>query len=309
MQEDAAASAEPSPSVAAPGARLTASDIPIDRPLDWTIVTPSGGLLLTAGARLHSDAARQFLLAHFEPHRQKIAVQSDLADTAPPSHSHDTFTLDDIGLKIGARLGLRRQAGSAMYSSRVIGFSSAAGNRSRAVFITQPLMSGHEPLDMVRGEKVELVAITPRAVFHFACTVDAVCSEPFTYYVLSEPGAIRRLRARKFGRMSTHLPVRFYNLEGAESDKGSVEVGMARDISPFGMSLSVPDPRAKPGDRLKLSFNFNTDDVDVMIDCIAFVRHVNPLDAKGLNGSYGLEFEALEPSQRIALKSFMAEQS
>ena len=74
------------------------------------------------------------------------------------------------------------------------------------------------------------------------------------------------------------------------------------------MSLAVAEPNAKLDDRLRLSFSFNTDDTDVDIDCDAIVRHVQEHDARGVNGAYGLEFEKLEPSQRIALKSLMAEQ-
>jgi hypothetical protein len=39
------------------------------------------------------------------------------------------------------------------------------------------------------------------------------------------------------------------------------------------------------------------------------VRHVGTADGAQQGVAYGLEFEALEPSQRIALKSFMAEHS
>lgn len=74
------------------------------------------------------------------------------------------------------------------------------------------------------------------------------------------------------------------------------------------MSLAVAEPTASLDDRLRLSFRFHTDDTDVNIDCDAIVRHVHEVDAQGINGAYGLEFEKIEPSQRIALKSLMAEQ-
>jgi len=74
------------------------------------------------------------------------------------------------------------------------------------------------------------------------------------------------------------------------------------------MSLAVAEPNAKLDDRIHLSFRFNTDDTDVNIDCDAIVRHVQGADAQGNHGAYGLEFEKLESSQRIALKSLIAEQ-
>jgi c-di-GMP-binding flagellar brake protein YcgR len=296
--------------VRAPSSRLLLADVPVGEPLAWPIVTADGVLLCEAGSTLASLAARAFLFEQFEPHRldddhdATTATQASEANEAPMPAA-GALTLDDLGLKIGARVGLRGPAGSAAYSSRVIGFSTAGANRASALFITQPVLSGHQPLALTRGERVELVALTSRSVFQFACTVDSVCREPFHYLVLSEPGTIRRLRARKFVRMATRLPVRFAD---AGKEDIPLQIGLIRDISPFGMSLAVAEAGMKLGDRLRLSFRFNTDGTDVEINCHATVRHVQDADLSGANGVYGMEFESLEPSQRIALKSFMAEQ-
>ena len=294
--------------------RLSPNDVPVGEPLAWPIVSVDGALLFEAGSIVPSQAVRSFLFENFEPYKFEDATADDTNDLtrtahanagAPEDESVGHLTLDNIGLKIGARLGLRAAPGSAMFSSRVIGFSTPGARRARAVFITQPVISGHQPLDLGRGEKVELVALTSRSVFQFACTVDAVCHEPFHYLVLSAPGNIRRLRARKFVRMTTRMPAHFFN---ASSEEHTPQLGLIRDISPFGMSLAVAEPNARLDDRLHLSFRFNTDDTDVNIDCDAIVRHVQELDAQGINGAYGLEFEKLESSERIALKSLMAEQ-
>jgi c-di-GMP-binding flagellar brake protein YcgR len=295
--------------------RLSPNEVPVGEPLAWSIVSADGAGLFEAGATVPNPAARAFLFENFEPYRLEEAAAEGANDPTQPGHpsagapgnepaAH--FTLDNIGLKIGARLGLRAAPGSAMYSSRVIGFSTPGAHRARAVFITQPLISGHPPLDLARGERVELVALTTRSVFQFACTVDAVCHEPFHYLVLSEPGIIRRLRTRRFVRMPTRMPAHYFY---ADSGEPTPQLGLIRDISPYGMSLAVAEPHAKLTDRLHLSFRFHTDDTDVNIDCDAIVRHVHEVDADGSHGAYGLEFEKLEPSQRIALKSFMAEQA
>ncbi|CDY75180.1 hypothetical protein BGLT_04077 [Caballeronia glathei] len=290
--------------------RLIPGDVPLSTPLAWPIVGEDGALLFDAGTIVAGDEARDFLFKHFEPHRRAEAQAragtegEDDARRGEPA----AVTFDDIGLAIGGRVGLRGTGGtgSTMYASRVIGFSSARRNAERALFVTQPVMSGAEPLELVRGEQVDLVALSGRGVFRFACTVDAICREPFNYVVLSEPGAIRRLRARKFARMPTRLAARF----SAESDAEPLgQVGRVCDISPYGMSLAVVTPAARAGDRLRLSFHFNTDDIDVHIDTHAIVRHVHAPDATHQNAAYGLEFESLEPTQRIALKSFMAERS
>jgi PilZ domain/Flagellar protein YcgR len=290
--------------------RLSAADVPIGEPLAWEIVTADGTRLFEAGAVLSSEAMHVFLFKYFEPFRLPESMQ-DVPDDAPAT-SHEIpvepagsateqLKLGTIGLEIDSRLGVRRQAGSSMYSSRVIGFSRPGPHRLSAIFITQPVMSGYAPLELVRGEQVELVALTSRAVFRFACTVDFVCHEPFHYLVLSEPGAIQRLRVRKFARMNTRIAAHFVD---AEMDDAPVHLGLIRDISPFGLSLAVAEPAAKMGDRLRVSFRFMTDGLDVSIDTVAIVRHVH---VEGPHGGYGLEFESLEPSDRIALKSLMAE--
>jgi hypothetical protein len=290
--------------------RLSPADVPIGEPLAWAIVAADGTVLFDIGSSLTNDTARAFLFRYFEPLRADEADPEAAESTSesapdissePDSATADGFKLDDIGLEIGARLGLRRLAGSSMYSSRVIGFSSAGSNRTSAVFVTQPVMSGYAPLELMRGEQVELVALTSRAVFRFVCTVDSVWHEPFHYLVLSEPGAIGRLRARKFARMSTRLVAHFSN---AGQEDAPVQLGLIRDISPFGMSLTVAETAAKSGDRLRVSFRFSTDGVDVPIEAVVIVRHVH---ADGPHGAYGLEFESLDQAGRIALKAFMAE--
>ena len=294
--------------------RLSPNDVPVGEPLAWSIVSADGALLFDAGSTVPTQAARTFLFENFEPCKFEEATEDGANDSSHTAHASAELlegdaaghlTLDNIGLKIGARLGLRAAPGSVMYSSRLIGFSTPRARRAHALFITPPLISGQQPLELARGEQVELVALTTRSVFQFACTVDAVCHEPFHYVVLSEPGIIRRLRARKFTRVPTRMPAHFFSVN---SEERTPELGLIRDISPSGMLLAVAEPNAKLDDRLHLSFRFNTDDTDVNIDCDAIVRHVRGADAKGNNGAYGLEFEKLEPSQRIALKSLIAEQ-
>lgn len=286
--------------------RLKPADIPLNAPLEWPILSPEGAVLFESGTIVPDETARAFLCVQLQPHRSsqeaaRRTVSTDSPGDGPP-------TLEDMNLAIGGRVGLRGSgvSGSLMYASRVIGFSNPRRNGERSLFITQPVMSGFAPLELTRGEQVDLIALTGRGVFRFACTVDATSREPFNYVVLSAPGLIRRLRARKFARMPTRLGARF-TMETATS--AVPQLGRVADISPYGMSLSVPAATAAAGDRLNLSFRFSTDGVDVQIDTIAIVRHVGPPESGAPGAAYGLEFEALEPSQRIALKSFMAEHS
>jgi c-di-GMP-binding flagellar brake protein YcgR len=284
--------------------RLNAADIPLNAALPSPIVAADGALLFDAGVVIPDETTRDFLCRHFEPHRASDAPAH--AETSSDAAREAPLTLDDMGLSIGGRIGLRGSGAvaSAMYASRVIGFSALRRNGERSLFVTQPVMAGVPPLDLTRGEMADLVALTGRGVFRFACTVDATSREPFGYVVLSAPGTIRRLRARKFARMPTRLAA-LYSIEG--HGNASAQLGRVSDISPYGMSLTVPTPTAQAGDRLRLSFRFSTDGTEVEIDTFAIVRHVGPAESGDAGMAYGLEFETLEPSQRIALKSFMAE--
>jgi c-di-GMP-binding flagellar brake protein YcgR len=290
--------------------RLGPSDLPLSKPLEWPVVAEDGALLFEAGTVVPDEPARTFLFQQFELYRaaesaNEIALREEAGENPPK--------LEQIGLAIGGRVGLRGTGttGSAMYASRVIGFSNPRRNNERSLFITQPLMTGFGALDLTRGEQVEIIALTGRGVFRFACTVDAINREPFNYVVLSAPGAIRRLRTRKFARMPTRLAARFAAVDEAIGAGREVvwQLGRVSDISPYGMSLTVMTPAVKAGTRLRLAFHFNTDGVDVQIDTHAIVRHVGPPEPATGSAAYGLEFESLEPSQRIALKSFMAEHS
>jgi c-di-GMP-binding flagellar brake protein YcgR len=286
--------------------RLGPSDIPLALPLEWPIQAADGALLFEAGTVVPDEAARMFLFQQFELYRG--ADDSPAAPAQDDASKDEPLTLEHIGLAIGGRVGLRGTGttGSAMYASRVIGFSNPRRNGERSLFITQPAMAGFGPLNLSRGEQVELVALTGRGVFRFTCTVDATNREPFNYVVLSAPGAIRRLRARKFARMATRLAARFAP-DGAGTDDR--QLARVSDISPYGMSLSVMAAKSQVGDRLQVSFHFNTDGMDVLVETIAIVRHIGDPEPETGVVAYGLEFETLEPSQRIALKSFMAERS
>jgi c-di-GMP-binding flagellar brake protein YcgR len=286
--------------------RLSPTDIPLSEPLDWPILDAGGALLFEIGTVVPDEASRIFLFQQFELHRATEAAAA--VAKGDEAARDEPVTLEDIGLTIGGRVGLRGTGttGSSMYASRVIGFSTPRRNGERSLFISQPLMTGFGALDLTRGEQVEMVALTGKGVFRFACTVDAISREPFNYAVLSAPGAIRRLRTRKFARMPTRLAARFAPQDDAS---GNFKLGRVSDISPYGMSLTVVAPAARVGDRLQLSFHFNTDGTDVQIDTIAIVRHVGETEGATNSAAYGLEFESLEPSQRIALKSFMAEHS
>ena len=209
---------------------------------------------------------------------------------------------EHLGLSIGTRLGIRPTIGmgATMHASRVIGFAP-----NRALFVMLPLKDGR-PLAFERGEQLELVAMSSRAVFMFVCTVDAICKSPFPYLVLSEPGAIRRLRMRRSVRVHAKLAVR-YAVKG--TDSGYEGLGVTHDISPLGMSLAASAELGQVGDSLRIAFRITIDDVNFDIATTAAIKSVKKSPASDGLTIHGLKFAGLEPMQQIALKCYVLDRN
>ncbi|WP_248295365.1 flagellar brake protein [Paraburkholderia sp. UYCP14C] len=251
-------------------------------------------MLLRAGTILCRESQRNFLLSYFHPRRgDATAFQQNSRNDEP-----HPVTLEDMHLSIGALLGMRSQIGMgrAMHASRVIGFSP-----SHTLFVTPPVVGG-QPLMLMPGENVEIVAVTTQAVFWFVCTVETVCTHPFDYLVLSAPGNIKQLRERKAVRVRTHLAVRHgIDLTGPALDG----MGVGCDLSVFGMSLATTAPIGRIGERLRVAFQLTTRSVDTEFSAVAVIRNVQTGTAPAALCTHGLEFEGLSSEQQLALKAFV----
>lgn len=276
---------------------LAVRELPIGEPLGWPVIDSDNTLLLAAGTILRDEAQRDFLFSHFQPRRGDTTGQrNESPDTVP-----GRVKPEDMQLSIGAPLGMRRQIGMGrtMRASRVIGVSPG-----HALFVTPP-MAGRQPFGVMPGENVEIVAIATQAVFWFVCTVEAVCTYPFDYLVLSEPGNIRRLRERKAGRIRTRLAVRHgTDLTGCTLDR----MGIGLDLSVFGMSLAASAPLGRIGERLCVAFHISTQTLDVEFQCVAIIRNVQPGETPESLCKHGLEFERAGADQQNALKTFVFDQ-
>jgi c-di-GMP-binding flagellar brake protein YcgR len=279
---------------------LHQDDVPVGMPLAWPIVDEAGLLLLASGTILPDAEAREFLFAHCRPHRGDLAA-GNTADPAEHSAGHRPVSVEDMALTIGASLGVRPQLGMGrtMHASRVIGFAP-----NHALFVTPPLMAG-ESISLVSDEQVEVVALSSQSVFRFVCTVDAVCKTPFNYVVLSEPGAIRRLRERKSTRVRTRL-VGLYTTDLASADYEGL--GMVCDLSALGLSFAASRTLGQVGEPLRLTFRIRTREFDIEIRTLAVIRNVHAGTRGGALAVHGLEFDALEGAQQTALKAFLFDQ-
>jgi hypothetical protein len=282
---------------------LTPQDIPVGTPLPWAIADESGTLLLDAGASVPNEAAREFLFAHFGPRRveaQSVA-QKDASESGAAPTGQLPLTLDDLSLAIGERLGMRSRVGmgSAMHPGRVIGVAP-----NHALFVTWPLVGG-KLMPLAAGEQLEVVVLSNQSVIWLLCTVEATCRLPFDYLVLSAPGQIRQLRARRAARMASHLAVRYgVDLTGNVFDG----LGLGDDLSVYGLSLVASHRLGDVGERMSVAFHVQTAGVGMQIQAVAIIRNVQP--ARGDGGAsggfvHGLEFDPLEATQQLALKAYV----
>jgi hypothetical protein len=257
-------------------------------------VDQDGSVLLHEGTILCREAQRSFLLSHFQPRRGDASeFQEQLRNAAT-----NPVTLEDMHLTIGALLGMRSQVGMgrAMHGSRVIGFSPG-----HSLFVTPPVVGG-QPLTLMPGENVEIVAVATQAVFWFVCTVEAVCTHPFDYMILSAPGNIRQLRERKAVRVRTHLAVLLgKDLPGTALD----EMGVGRDLSVYGMSLATIAPIGQVGERVRVALQLSTRSVGTEFQAVAIIRNMQMGNATTTLCSHGLEFEGLSSEQQLVLKAFV----
>jgi c-di-GMP-binding flagellar brake protein YcgR len=278
-------------------------DVPIGTPLEWPIFDAGGVLLFERGATLSQAEDRTFLFQHFQPRRGGSDTQA-----ASPSSNEDTaiqpepLTIKDLDLTIGMSLGIRPQigAGRDMHASKLIGLA-----QNNALFVMSPLRAG-QLRSVQQGEQIEVVAVSDRAVCLFVCTVDTVCTAPFNYLILSEPGAIRRLRSRKSARTRVKLAVRYAVAAKESSNEG---LGIGSNISPLGMSLATSLELGQVGARLRVGFRIKTDEFNLDIEAIATVRNVQKGEPPDGLTVHGLEFDRLESAQQIALKCFILDQS
>lgn len=283
-------------SVVAPELAFKPSDVPLATPLSWPIVDQDGALLRERGASIANEDERRFLFAHFKPRRKETTV-AGATSAQPESETPLPSSLPEMHLPIGALLGVRSLIGMGrpMHPARVIGFAP-----NQVLFITPPAANGKAvPIEL--NENLDIVAIASQAVYRFTCTVEALCSNPFHYIVLSKPGAIRRLRERRSIRVRAHLAVR----HGTEANEAWDGVGLADGVSVLGLSLATTSALGRIGERLRLSFWVTSGEIETLIETRAVIRNLQAHEKHKELVAHGLEFDVLEPSMQTALKAFV----
>ncbi|WP_179404993.1 PilZ domain-containing protein [Burkholderia guangdongensis] len=275
---------------------LGPDDIAAGSPLPCDLYDHDGAALLPAGTTLRDDGQHAFLFGHFRPARREVA-----ADAAHRQSAGEHWTLERMGLSIGATIGIRRRVGTTrlMQRCRLIGHGA-----SQAIFL-EPLHAA--ALEIARGDDVEAIAIGRAAIFRFVSTVDAVRPEPTPFVILSPPGFAERLRTRAEPRVPMRIAARFSGGDGNE------DIGIVRDVSLSGMSLAARQPVAI-GAPLRIWLPYNDDcnhdrngngnDIR-QLALSGTVRHVHPDPAAPALSLHHIAYDGAEPADLACLKGIL----
>jgi len=104
--------------------------------------------------------------------------------------------------------------GRTAYASRLIGMAPHG-----PLFVMPPALN-QSRLTLTVGETVEVVAVCPRSIYLFTCTVEWLAGMPFQYVVLSAPARIRTLRERRAIRSTARLAVLYTSSPPSLVDSG-----------------------------------------------------------------------------------------
>lgn len=365
------------------GNPLQIEDLPVDTPLDIRVLDADGTLLLDIGAVVDTVRRAQ-LFRYFRPHRPRDATPqaedgSESGQTSPygaefaetpstgglPPDLRVGATDDDdalrvrraineMGLSIGNRLGIRLPLGNGglAYASRLIGVAP------HGPLMVMPPVLDHARLKLTVGETVEVVAVCPRSIYLFACTVEWLATMPFHHVVLSPPARIRKLRERRAIRSPARLAVLYtpskvslldpshksaplpspapdadVTADATVTSNGDASVtaggdaaeaaanpvadaamreapglGVAINVSTFGMLLAADRPLGAVGEQLKINFYVEAEGVPVAVDVEGTIRSVKQTKSKDPSTGdwvHGLAFATLTPTQYLVLKSYV----
>ncbi|MCP1119476.1 flagellar brake domain-containing protein [Robbsia andropogonis] len=348
--------------VSTPGDPLAVDALPVDSPLTLRVMDADGTLLLDIGAIL-DETRRQQLFRYFKPHGQRnqadppgegnvlseppgAGAPAGMGSAAAPPSPAGRVSIDDdpdraglaaseMVLSIGTRLGIRLPMGNGRvaYASRLVA--------PHGPLLVMPPTLDQARLELKAGETVEVVAVCPRSVYLFVCTVEWVVGKPFQYVVLSPPVRVRKLRERRAIRAAARLAVMYDATDMSKADQVDAVappsatqpsatdtapeipdavkdahvtprtlsgLGVAMDISTVGMSLATDCPLGVVGERVNVLFYVEAEGVTVAVEAECGIRTIKlrkaPEDERG-QWIHGLAFGPLPPTERLVLKSYV----
>lgn len=214
------------------------------------------------------------------------------------TEEHKGFSFADMHLGIGDRLQIECPASTGLGRAfvRVIGYVDQL-----SILVTAP-MAGKRRIDLVENDLVVVRVFSRENAFAFRASVQRACRLPFHYVHLSFPRIIQGSVIRKSTRVRTTLPVSVsVEQSGAEATPGTIV-----NISASGLLLRTRAALRDHGNPVRLQFELPLHGVDTRLELDARIRNAREeADEDGIDYQYGVDFHALQPSDRVAVKSFV----
>jgi hypothetical protein len=150
------------------------------------------------------------------------------------------------------------------------------------------------------NEQVLLRAFTGKTAFAFSTTVLKIEHFPFTYLHLSFPKKVEAVEVRSSFRHGVRLPATITTDGKADVSGDILDIGMT------GVRIGTIEP-LQDETPIRLATQFELHEVPVSLDLHAQVRSSKSVpDAHGTaHYEYGMEFQNLQPNDRLILGSLL----
>ncbi len=287
--------------------------------LPWPLYDKEHNLLLKQGDIVRDEQHREILLAKGayyeiswetiggnEGHGNDIAAAESISPgQSAENNSNETFTFDDIKLKVEDRLQLEPPPHLVRerFLVKVIGFL-----RGVSLLVTTPITANGLRLQLLENEKVVMRSFSGQNAFAFVCTVIRINKSPFEYLHLSFPENIQGVVIRKAPRVKTHI------IAAVQCGSGEQEQisALISDVSANGASLEAKQQLGYKGDILHLVFRVQLHNIEALLSLKGEIRGVLSADTSDASKSalicHGIEFQDLQPNDQVIIQSMIYQQ-
>lgn len=201
-------------------------------------------------------------------------------------------------LKVGDRIPIEtshsRETKSRRLLAKIVGWSEGI-----SLLVSLSPQTIHAGL-IKNNEQVLLRAFTGKAAFAFSTTVLKIEHSPFTYLHLSFPRKVETVEVRSSFRHGVRLPTTITTDGKADVTGDILDVGMT------GARVGTTEPLInEPPVRLATQFELHA--VPVSLELHAQVRSSKsvPDEHGAMHHEYGMEFQNLQPNDRLILGSLL----
>ncbi len=294
---------------------LTPNDLPVGKPLPWSLLDDEGNLMLGCGSVIPDRRDLALMFRHGAVCRQDAESDPQAVDHVPAG---------PLGLPVGTLLHVKIPGESTRAAaSRLIGFVE------QGFFMTWPQLDGRE-LALLAGEPLLLHGFSGQTIHRFTSTVTAICRSPFRYLVLSVPEETHQTPIRKAARVPTRLAAYLLPADPAshsdgsddsvdaivlpdagkvsrEVARGAARLAMLSDLSTGGALVQTTSPAPPPGSRIRLHFRLRTAALDSEITIDAWARATQSEQEDVEYPAFGVVFDVLGERELTLLQCFIYE--